>query len=112
MVTLQAKLMLSQNAHRLVDAISVASWIAFRLTLIRYFMKEYRETLSQLAAIGFETLSSEQTQVDWIELKYEVKPNICNRINVFVIVMDLINFYSISNLIKTNKIIHITKNAS
>jgi len=62
-------------------------------------MKEYREILSQLAAIGFETLSSEQAQVDWIELKYEVKPNICNRINVFVMVMDLINFYSISNLI-------------
>lgn len=104
--------MLSQYEHLLVDTFSVASWIAFRLTLTRYFMKEYRETLSQLAAIGFETLSSEQAQVDWIELKYEVKPNICNRINVFVIVMDLINFYSISNLIKTNKIIHITKNAS
>ena len=93
--------MLSQYEHRLVDAISVASWIAFRLTLTRYFMKEYRETLSQLAAIGFETLSREQTQVDWIELKYELKPNICNRVNVFVMVMDLINFYSISSLIKT-----------
>lgn len=74
------------NAVVILDEI-IDQGYSGKVTILRDFMKQHRETLSQLASIRFETHPGEQAQVDWGEFKYEVEPNVYKRIHAFVMVM-------------------------